>query len=705
MQETGSMAQNDKGGSDLDIFEGLGKGSATARAPSTGRSVPPPPPVAKPGEAKRTLLGITAPATTPMLPTGGVPSPSRMPPPPPGRSSLPPVVAPTARTSSIPPPPAPSATKPANANASATASVDMDWDEEDEATHIFDEAGESTKIFDEEGDEATKIGVEQASSVTTRAVPAPAPSLARPKATLLGLTAPQMPQPSAPPPSPMALHVQQSRPPPTRPPPPPSGVNQPFGRASTPPPPPGYGQPGGYPQPGGYAQPGYPQPANAFPAALPTTPGLGLAQHASLPLPPPMRPASVPPPPSPMATLPPNGIPRAAPIPQEYSSSAQRRGMEATQLVRPQQNRTTLYAALAGGAVLVVGALVLLLTPRSGRVLVNVTDTKGGSVNHVEIFLDGRKQCDTAPCIVDQVGTGPHEVKLFADGYDTPPVQTVSVESRRDAPANFVLGSAAGTGIRISGTQPGVKLYIDDREAGPLPQEIRDLSPGDHVIKVAGSERYQPLEKHVSVEKDRVEDLGSVTLKVLKGKATISLGTSGARVYLVSGADRRELPMLPISVDIDTTKAWALEGNRPGFLDYRQAIGFDDGQAERTYVVTLDPKSSSSPPSYSPPVYYGGSAPVERPAPAPREAPAPRAAPAAAAAAEGGGEGFLTINSIPPSTCFLDGKSLGATPKVHFQVSAGTHTVKFVNADEGLTKTLTVTVGAGETKPAVAKLN
>jgi serine/threonine-protein kinase len=701
MQETGSMATNEKGGSDLDIFEGLGKGGA-ARAPSTGRSVPPPPPVAKPGDAKRTLLGITAPvATTPMLPTGAPSSPSRMPPPPPGRSSLPPVVGP-ARISSIPPPPAPSAVKPANANAggAVTASVDMDWDEEDEATHIFDEANESTKIFDDEADEATKIGIEQASSVTSRAVPVAAapqaqPALARPKATLLGLTAPQIaPQPSAPPPSPMALQVNPQSRPPTRPPPPPSSANSPFGRASTPPPPPAFGSGGPF------------APAAAqMPAALPTMPGLGLAQQsAPLPLPPPMRPASVPPPPSPMATLPPNGIPRAAPIPQEYANG--RRGaMEATQMVRPAQNRTALYAGLAGAAVLVIAG-VLLLAPRTGRVLVNVTDSKGGSVNHVEIFLDGRKQCDTAPCIVDQVATGSHEVKLFADGYDTPPVQSVSVESRHDAPANFILGSAAGTGIRITGTQPGVKLYVDDREAGPLPQEMRDLSPGDHVIKVAGSERYQPLEKHVTVEKDKVEDLGSVTLKVLKGKATISLGTPNARVYLVSGADRRELPMLPISVDIDTTKSWALEANRAGYLDYRQAIAFDDGQAERTYVVTLDPKTGS-PSTYAPQSTY---VPMERPAPVQREAPAPRPAPAPkeeAAASEGGGggEGYLTINSIPPSNCFLDGKSLGATPKVHFAVSAGKHTVKFVNADEGLTKTMTVTVGAGETKPAVAKLN
>ena len=35
----------------------------------------------------------------------------------------------------------------------------------------------------------------------------------------------------------------------------------------------------------------------------------------------------------------------------------------------------------------------------------------------------------------------------------------------------------------------------------------------------------------------------------------------------------------------------------------------------------------------------------------------------------------------------------------------GSHTIKFVDSDDGLTKTIFVTVGSGETKPAVAKLN
>jgi len=658
------MAQNEKSGSDLDIFEGLGKKGPSVPPPNGARSVPPPPPPTTgrpaPMDGKRTLLGVTAPTAMPTPST-----PSRLPPPPPGRGTLPPVVAPpAARTSSIPPPPAPLA-KPANANASANPSVDMDWDEEDEATHIFDETSESTHIFDEEANQATKIGDLGPALAAAPPVAAPAPKA---KMTLLGLTAPPVTNPisTLPPPNP-SMARQVSRPPP----PPASGPPGSFGRVSS-------GFPG--------VPPSFPPPPtiNPFPPALATTPGLGHSP-GSRTLPP-----SGPPSYQPLHQLP---IPRPAPVPDFLPG--QRRAMEATAMVRPPQNRTMLFAALGvAGVVAIAGALFLPSHP--GRIVVNVADAQGGSVNHVEIFVDGRKQCDTAPCIVDQVAAGPHDVKLLADGYDAPPVQTLTVESRKDATAAFSLGSSAGTGIRVGGTQPGVKLYVDDKESGPLPQELRDLTPGDHIIKVAGSERYQPLEKHVSVERQKIQDLGTVTLKVLKGKATISLGTPGARVFLVSGSDRRELPMLPISVDIDTAKSWALEANRPGFVDYRESIAFDDGQAERTYVVALDPRPAGS---MAPAPYY---APAPSPAPV-RAAPAP--AQAAEAAGEGGAEAFLTMNSIPPSNCFLDGKSLGSTPKVHVTVKPGSHTVKFVDADDGLTKTVSVSVGAGETKTAVAKLN
>ncbi len=199
----------------------------------------------------------------------------------------------------------------------------------------------------------------------------------------------------------------------------------------------------------------------------------------------------------------------------------------------------------------------------------------------------------------------------------------------------------------------------------------------------------------MTVESNVVEDLGQITLKVLKGKATISLGTPGSRVYLVSGSDRRELPSLPISVDIDTAKSWLLQASKTGYSDFSQPITFDDGQAEKTFMVTLDVKGAA-------PTNVGGGGGAAAPTPVDGGG---GGGGKAAAPAVAGGEGFLNINSIPPSTCFLDGKALGTTPKVHVSVTAGPHSVKFVNADQGLTKTISVNVGAGETKPAVAKLN
>jgi hypothetical protein len=61
---------------------------------------------------------------------------------------------------------------------------------------------------------------------------------------------------------------------------------------------------------------------------------------------------------------------------------------------------------------------------------------------------------------------------------------------------------------------------------------------------------------------------------------------------------------------------------------------------------------------------------------------------------------FLNINSIPVSAALLDGKPIGGTPKLKFPVSAGVHSVLFINADQNFKEQISVTVAAGETKDA-----
>jgi hypothetical protein len=657
VREMGNMTtQNDKNTSDLDIFEGLGKKGPTARPPAPGNALgtPPPPPPRAPAQdaMRRTLLGVTPPPTLPPPPPPTLPPPAmsrdtRTPPPPPGRGSLPPVVGPPPRGTSTPPaqPAAQAVASAPPTPRSPSPSIDMEWDDEDEATQIFDKAEEP--------------------HAHRGAAPAPAagnppPAGTKNKSTLLGLTAPM----TAPPP-PSSL--------PRLTPPPPAGSS--YGRPST--------------TPRGL---GFPPPPSMHPPPPPVTQqGLGVNPFMSTP--------STAPPPPPLAMQQTNPLMGASSVPTPPSTPApdyrtQPRNVEATAVLRqPTPSRNGLWVGLAAVGVAAIGLGAFLLMPRTGRITINVTDAKSAAVNRVDIFVDGRKTpCETAPCIVDQISAGSHEVKVIADGYDTASSQSVNVESGKDATAAFTLTTAAkAAGIKVSGAQAGVKLYVDGKELGPLPQEVRDLTPGDHVLRIAGSERYQPLEKHITVEPDSLQDLGTVTLKVLKGKATIALATPGARVFLTSGSDRRELPMLPISVDIDTTKAWALQATKLGYADYNQPITFDDGQAEKSFTVILNPKGAAL---ASAPLY---SQPASAPSP-------PRAAASPGTTSGEGSEGFLNINSIPPSTCFLDGRSLGSTPKVHVSVKPGSHTVKFVNADEGLSRTISVNVGAGETKPAVAKL-
>jgi serine/threonine-protein kinase len=390
--------------------------------------------------------------------------------------------------------------------------------------------------------------------------------------------------------------------------------------------------------------------------------------------------------------------------------------MEATQLVRPKDNKAGMIGAAIAIFAVAAGLVVFLMMPRTGRIAITVADVKGASVNRVEIFVDGKKQCETAPCIVDQVSTGSHEVKVLAQGYDTPTDRAITVEARKDTALDFSLtgtGSStlAGTGIKVSGNQTGVKLYVDAQEIGPLPQEIHTLKPGQHAIRLAGTDRYAPLEKSVTLGDGETQDLGDQTLKVVKGKATITLGTPGAKVSIVSGNDRREFPTLPIAVDLDTSKSWALEASKPGFADYRQVVSFDDGVAEKTFNISLDPKTVAAVAAAAPPPaaaaaprYVAAMAPKPAPKDTSSDDSAPAPAPAAAAAGGGGGEAFLNINSLPPSSVTLDGRPLGQTPKVHVSVSPGSHTVVFTNSDQGLKKEIKVTVGAGETKPAIARL-
>jgi serine/threonine-protein kinase len=606
---------SDKGGSDLDVFDGLAKKPSREPPPATSqRPGPPgPPPVSS---RQKTLLGMAAPLPPPPPSRNSVPVPSRSsapglpsrpapPGPPPSRASQPgprppgslppPPVPPMSRPGAAPPPPTPGPLPPKPPPAAA-APVDMDWDDEDEKTAIFDKQGE-----------------QDAAQALLRSGP-PAPAAGAPSSRL-GAGG--------------AALISSS------------------GGAAAAPMPPSMPRPPGPPS----------MPGPSMPAPIPSAPA---------PIPPQSMPAPQP----------------SMPVPAQYAAPPQPSGGA---------GRVALMAIAALLAVGLIAALVVYVAlPRQGSIVVTVAGPGNKTVDAVQVFVDGAKKCDTSPCRVTDLAPGTHMVKVTAAGYQATADQGVKVDGGEEAVLNVTLARASdGTGIRVPAVSTGlVKLYVDGKEIGPLPQELKDMAPGEHVIKIAG-DRYEPYEKRVTIASDEMMSI-EAKLKVIKGLATIKAGdgADGARVLLVSGNERRPIPKLPIKIDITTDKPWNIVATRPRYEDFKKPIVFEDGQAEATFVVEMYEKGKAPPPKPVGKAPTGVGKTPDKPEP---EKPAPAA-----------GGGTLNINSIPVSNVILDGRPLGTTPKTGISVTAGNHTVVFVHAEHGR-KVRTVNVPAGGSATAAVR--
>ena len=471
--------------------------------------------------------------------------------------------------------------------------------------------------------------------------------------------------------------------------------------------------------------------------SLPPVPAPAAGRAASLPPPMPSRPgASLPPPPfgrTGPSIAPPPRLPTPAPptrpmnrmpVPSSGLGGAPVPAMASAGDFRGRRGLSgaTLGAIAAAVAVAVI-ALFLLYGPRTGSLVVTVSGPGNKPLDSVEIMVNGEKKCTSSPCTIEGLKADTYYVRAHAAGYQGMADLAVPVAGGGKAVQNLSLVRALGTGIKVIGEGAGLKLYVDDREVGPLPQEIKDMEPGVHVIKVAGSERFEPFEKSITVEPEQMQTIGPLKLRVLKGLATIQPGpgSDGAKVILISGADRRTLPKLPITLDIPTNQPHTLVATRRGYEQLKLPIKFEDGEVERTFEVALVEAGNGAVPTG----YVGGSGAV---ASGERHGGGSNAGTGTGstgtgtgstgtgstgtssgassgggseASTAGGGTATLNINSIPVSSVLLDGRPVGTTPKIGVSVKAGSHVVTFINGSER--KASSVTVGKGDTKTVAVR--
>jgi hypothetical protein len=437
----------------------------------------------------------------------------------------------------------------------------------------------------------------------------------------------------------------------------------------------------------------------ASPGGFPSVrPAAGAPIGSRVPPPPPV-PSRPPPPPAPAPSrslAPPPTMSRGPlpppPMTQPLTSSIPAPASLPDTFGAPQGGSRSLMMILAAVAIIGIGAVgYFFMKGKPGSLVITVAGPGNKPVDGVEIYVDGSKaNCSGSSCRVPDLRPGTHLVRVSAAGY--PPTADIGVKipAGEEAVQNVQLAQPSqGTGIKVSAEGRGLKLIIDGKEIGPLPQEIRDMAPGEHRLRIEGGDRYEPFERTVTVESEQIAVV-EPKLKVKKGLATIKLGQNaeGAHVMLVSGNERRPIPRFPLAVELEADKSYSIVAEKRGYARYERRVDFDDGQAEKTFEIDLSSSSSSSSSAADLPVSQGSPAPISRP----NAGSPPAAAPTPPAAT--GKKATLTFVSTPPSNVVFDGRPLGKTPK-SATVDPGPHTILFIHPEMGR-KAKTITVNPGQ---------
>lgn len=148
----------------------------------------------------------------------------------------------------------------------------------------------------------------------------------------------------------------------------------------------------------------------------------------------------------------------------------------------------------------------------------------------------------------------------------------------------------------------GVAMLVVLVGGGACQREPTPASPAaaaDNTAKAAPA--GPPMQPHTEGTERRADASGEAQalepkLEAKTGLATIQPGQNaeGASVSLVSGAERRPLPRLPITVQIPIDNDYSVVAGKPGFADFEEALDFPAGQTERTFVIDLVPVGESA---------------------------------------------------------------------------------------------------------------
>lgn len=208
-------------------------------------------------------------------------------------------------------------------------------------------------------------------------------------------------------------------------------------------------------------------------------------------------------------------------------------------------------------------------------------------VADAEVYLDGNKQPDNTPTVIQNVIEGVHVIEVRkAPGL--PWKQTVEVKANEQKKVHAELAALmnGGTGVvRVISDTPGARAFIDGTDMGPVPVDIKDVKAGPHIIQVKAP-GFQASTKDVTVAAGGSQ-IVNVTLNpeapTDQGGIKVISSEPGAVVFI----DGRDEGPAPLDKKYGSGEHIVVV-QKEGFKKFEQKVRVEAGQ---NVSVTADLKS------------------------------------------------------------------------------------------------------------------
>ncbi len=284
-------------------------------------------------------------------------------------------------------------------------------------------------------------------------------------------------------------------------------------------------------------------------------------------------------------------------------------------------------------------------TTRPGRIEVTATPADA------TVLVDNVKIGEHAPVTFEKP-PGPYTLSVVRDGYVRSD-QNIEVRAGQRLPVAVTLEPSPDTGFELTSEPPGGLVWLDGAPIkGASGQQARTdfrafrITPGRHVLEIKGEDRFKPWRQEIDIQPGAIQKVHAV----LNGSAG---GASTA-----SAARPAPPPPAPPAAPAEPPGGSALASGETGA---HHAAG--GGRHRRAHDDSSTPDLTG-----------GGDDDTPK-------------------AADSGGDCSITVNSIPWSEVWIDGKNTSQhTPLVDFKVPCGKHKLSFKRTDMQIDHTENIAV-------------